>query len=199
MYSRTHLCSMTDLSDSVETSHKTHVNPYSRRNGNLLLKLVPFMFASACAIGIYWKKRRQLGRGHLKQYNVITFNQTILLVFVILVDNTLPYFFMDNLQKYQLIFEMLRTILIESIFLKFLFPILLIINSKHHLPELWVDGCHHRAIPFSMTTPTFIPRPESGTLGKHTETSNLSSQMANVTISTISSVESSGQLTLVDI
>ena len=195
------MTSMTDILDSVETSHKTHGNPYSRRNGNLLLKLVPFLFASACAIGVYWKKRRQLGRGNRKQYNVITFNQTILMVFVIMVDNTLPYYFMDTLQKFQLIVEMLRTILIETIFLKFLLPILLIINSKHHLPELWVDGCHQRTIPFSMTTPTFIARPETVTLGKspkYTETSNLSNQMSNVTISTIY-VVSSRQLPSVDI
>ena len=193
---------MRDLLDSVETSHKTHVNPYSRRNGNLLLKLIPFLFATACAIGVYWKKRRQVGRGQRKQYNVITFNQTILMVLVILLDNTLPYYFMDTLQHFQLIVEMFRTIFIETIFLKFLLPILLIINSKYHLPDLWVDGCHQITIPFSMTTPTFIPRPETETIGKspkHTKTSNLSSQMSNITISTVSSVVSSGQLPSVDI
>ena len=142
-------------------SHKIYDNPNTRRDVNLYLKAIPLFMAGICALGISWKKRKLTGlfRKLTGQQNVMTLNQTLLMVFLIMVDNTLPYYFMETRKEYEFILEMSRTILFEIIFLKFLIPIILIINSKHNLPELWLES-NPRTLPFFMTTPSLVPRSE---------------------------------------
>ena len=89
--------------------------------------------------------------------NVITFNQTVLLVFITMMDSTFFYYFMDDHQELVFTLEMLRTIFIQIISLKFVFPILLLVSSKYHLPHLWIDR-PQRKLNFSMTPSTFTAR-----------------------------------------
>ena len=89
--------------------------------------------------------------------NVITFNETVLFVLVTLLDSTLFYYFMDDHQEFVFNLEMLRTIFIQIILLKFLFPIYLIVSSKYNLPELWADSSQRKQ-KFSMTPPSFVAR-----------------------------------------
>ena len=106
--------------------------------------------------GIWWKQRklriRQRG-----QINLVTLYQTVGLLVFIYLDNSVLSYLLGTQQKSVFILETLRIILIENIFLKFLLPILLIINSKTRLPALWVDK-HHRRLEFFTSSPSFIPR-----------------------------------------
>ena len=52
---------------------------------------------------------------------------------------------------------MMRIILIEIIFFKFVVPVYLIVRSRTHLPALWVDS-EQKSLMFSMSKPSFIPR-----------------------------------------
>ena len=159
-YSRTDLCMMTGDLDSLNR----------RRNGNLVLKAIPLLLAGIGSLGVSWKKRKltELFRKKTRQQNVITLNQTLLMVFLIMLDNTLPYYFMETRSENDFILEMSRIILFQMIFLKFLIPILLIINSKHNLPELWSET-NPKPVPFLMRTPSLVPRPELPRLQGHRE------------------------------
>ena len=106
-------------------SHKYIRNPDSIRNGNLVLKSVVLAGGLLCTLGIYWKKRRKNIRKSGQQYNVMTLNQTVLLVILLNLDSTFFSYLLSAPVSGTLLFnlEMLRTILIENLFFKCLQPL----------------------------------------------------------------------------
>ena len=92
-------------------------------------------------------------------WNVLTLKQTVILLILFSVDNTvLSYFISDELNEFYLNFEILRVIIVENIFYKFLVPLYLLIDSRSKLPLLWADE-EQRKLKFFMTAPSFISRP----------------------------------------
>ena len=115
--------------------------------------------------GISWKNRRENKKIKIN-YNVMSLNQTILLLVLLYVDNTyFPYFILDK-SKIAFNMEMLRLICIENIFFRFLLPIYMIIDSKSKLPALWVEN-HERKLQFFMTS--FVPSPRQVVTRYHKE------------------------------
>ena len=142
--------------EKLTTSHKNYKNPESIRNGNLVFKSLPVIFALICTAGIYWKRKRQ--RIRVKEnYNVMTFNGTVLLVLLIYLDNILFSYLMLDSSQQNFTLEILRTIFIENLFFKCLIPTHLLLQSRTHLEALWVDT-QSKKINFFLTSPSFIPR-----------------------------------------
>ena len=142
--------------EKLTTSHKSYKNPESIRNGNLVFKSLPVIFALICTAGVYWKRKRQ--RIRVKEnYNVMTFNGTVLLVLLIYLDNILFSYLMLDSSQQNFTLEILRTIFIENLFFKCLFPTHLLLQSRTHLKALWVDT-QPKKINFFVTPPSFIPR-----------------------------------------
>ena len=142
--------------EKLTTSHKNYKNPESIRNGNLVFKSLPVIFALICTAGVYWKRKRQ--RIRVKEnYNVMTFNGTVLLVLLIYLDNILFSYLMLDSSQQNFTLEILRTIFIENLFFKCLFPTHLLLQSRTHLKALWVDT-QPKKINFFVTSPSFIPR-----------------------------------------
>ena len=152
------MCKMTkDMEDFLST-HEVRKNPDSIRNGNLVMKTMCLSLALICAGGVEWKKRRQI-MPTKSRYNVMTLNETVLLVTLLYFDNTFLSYLLPLGNHTQLFFnlEMMRIILIEVIFFKFLIPVYLIVCSRTHLPALWVDS-EQKHLMFYMSKPSFIPR-----------------------------------------
>ena len=142
--------------EKLTTSHKNYKNPESIRNGNLVFKSLPVIFALICTAGVYWKRKRQ--RIRVKEnYNVMTFNGTVLLVLLIYLDNILFSYLMLDSSQQNFTLEILRTIFIENLFFKCLIPTHLLLQSRTHLEALWVDN-QSKKINFFLTSPSFIPR-----------------------------------------
>ena len=142
--------------EKLTTSHKNYKNPESIRNGNLVFKSLPVIFALICTAGVYWKRKRQ--RIRVKEnYNVMTFNGTVLLVLLIYLDNILFSYLMLDSSQQNFTLEILRTIFIENLFFKCLIPTHLLLQSRTHLEALWVDT-QSKKINFFLTSPSFIPR-----------------------------------------
>ena len=132
-------------------------NPDSIKNGNLGMKTCALLFGLAMTLGIYWKKRKLTipWRGN---HNVMTLNQTILLIILIYIDNTILPYYLGNGGRFLLNLEMLRIIFIENLAFKFLFPLLLIRSSKAHLPALWTDR-EGKRLDFFWTNLSYEARP----------------------------------------
>ena len=92
------------------------------------------------------------------QYNVITLNQTVLLVILLNVDSVVLSYFLQGKGRLVFTLEMLRTLLIENIFFKSLVPVYLILQSRTHLKSLWTDRQPER-LRFFMSTQKIIGRP----------------------------------------
>ena len=140
-------------------SHEIYKNPDSIRHGTNMVRTGGLVFALLCATGIYWKKKK-MSIPARSQYNVITLNQTVLLVILLQIDSMSSYLLHPNDQSQRLVFviELLKIIFIENIFFKFLIPIYLLLCSRRHYPTLWVDR-KQRKFHFFMTQPSFIARP----------------------------------------
>ena len=115
------------------------------------------MFGLVMTIGMQWKKRK-LSIPWRGNHNVITLNQTFLLVICIYIDSTLLPYYLGTGGRFLFNLEMLRIIFIEILAFKFLFPLLLLRSSKSHLPALWADR-EERRLDFFMTNPSYQARP----------------------------------------
>ena len=122
------------------------------------MKTTGLVIVLVCTIGIYWKKNRKLIRARRCQYNVMTLNQTVLLISLLNVDSTVLSYFLQGKGRLVFTLEMLRTILIENIFFKTLFPVYLILQSRKHLQSLWTDKQPER-LRFFMSEQKIIGRP----------------------------------------
>ena len=117
---------------------------------------------------IKWKKKRIFVK--VKKYNCLTFNQTLNIVIILYINNAvLDYIFQCNIITVLLYYlpskqifnlEMLRVIFIENIGLKFIMPIMLIINTKSSLRSLWSE-VPYKQINFFMSEPSYLPRSRS--------------------------------------
>ena len=89
------------------------------------MKTCALLFGLVMAIGMFWKKRKMSipWRGN---HNVITLNQTLLLVILIYIDNTLLSYYLGTGGEFLFNLEMMRIIFIENLAFKFIFPLLLI-------------------------------------------------------------------------
>ena len=125
-----------DLGDLL-ASHKFYVNPDSIRHGNQVMKNGALVSALICLLGIYWKKKRVFIPAR-SQHNVITLNQTVLLVILLNLDSMLTYVLHPNSQRLFFLLELLKIIFIENIFFKCLVPVFLLHWSRRHYPTLWV-------------------------------------------------------------
>ena len=128
------------------------------RNGNLAMKTMCLITASIVGLGMAWKKRKlKIKR---KNFNVITFSQTWLIIFLLYLNNVVLDFLLPSLAKEELLFtlEMLRVIFFENILFKFFIPILMILQSKTTLPFLWTDKDCNRRQNFFMTKQNILPR-----------------------------------------
>ena len=157
-YFRSHTCQQTDNLEDLLLSHRYHNNPDSIRNGNLVMKTMGLVIVLVCTIGIYWKKNRKLIRARRCQYNVMTLNQTVLLVSLLNVDSAVLSYFLQGKGRLVFTLEMLRTILIENIFFKTLVPLYLILQSRTHLKSLWADKQPERRR-FFMSKQNIVGRP----------------------------------------
>ena len=164
---RTHLCKLSEKNDKLVDSKIFYENPQNIRYGNMVMKNVPLIVVILVAIGVYWKKRQQKKPMKVSgNVNVMTLWQTVCYIIFVSLDNTvlsfvissdfLSYFELDENLAFNL--EMLRVILVENIFFKFLVPLYLLQNSKTSLPSLWVER-DWRRLEFSMTSQSLIPRP----------------------------------------
>ena len=164
---RAHLCKLSEKNDKLVDSKIFYENPKNIRYGNLVMKNVVLIVVILVAIGVYWKKRQQKKPMKVSgNVNVMTLWQTVCYIIFVSLDNTvlsfvissdfLSYFELDENLAFNL--EMLRVILVENIFFKFLVPLYLLQNSKTSLPSLWVER-DWRRLEFSMTSQSLIPRP----------------------------------------
>ena len=95
-----------DLGELLE-SHEYSRNPDSIRHGNQMMKNACLVSALICFIGIYWKKKRLFIPARRKsQCNVITLNQTVLLVILINLDSMLTYLLHPNNQRLFFLLEL---------------------------------------------------------------------------------------------
>lgn len=138
-------------------SHINRRNPESHRHASQMMRNTVLAMGLICFIGIYWKKKR-LSIPARSQYNVITLNQTVLLVTLINLDSMLTYLLHPSDQRIIFVIQLLKTILIENIFFKCLIPIYLLLSCRCHYPNLWVD-IKLRKCDFFMTPPSYIARP----------------------------------------
>ena len=164
---RTQLCKLNDRIEQIDPGKKHLLNdPPLLRFGNTVMINVFLLLIIIMTIGVYWKRRQQkkpmrVSNGNV---NVITLNQTVILMSLISLDNTgLSY--VINLDNFlglseDLVFklETFRVILIENIFFKFCVPLYFLIDSKAKLPSLWAER-DDRKLDFFLTGQTFIARP----------------------------------------
>ena len=145
-----------DLDDLLE-SHKIYRNPDSIRHGTHMIKNAFLAGALICSIGIYWKKKRMFipKRG---QYNVITLNQSVLLVILIYLNTMFSYLLTPTEHKFVFFMELMKIIFIENIFFKCLIPVYLLLCCKQNYAILWVDR-KQKKMNYFMTPPSFIARP----------------------------------------
>ena len=120
------------------------------RNGVLAAALI-------YVTGIYWKKKRTFIPAR-SQHNLITLNQTVLLVILINLDGMISYLLHPNDQSHVFVLELLKIIFIENIFFKCLVPVYLLLSSRRHYAILWNDRKPEKCN-FFMTQPSFVARP----------------------------------------
>ena len=138
-------------------SHEIYKNPDSIRHATNMVKNGGLAIALLCTAGIYWKKRKT-SIPTRSQHNVITFNQTVLLVILLQIDSMSSYLLHPNDRKIVFVIDLLKIIFIENILFRFLFPVYLLLCSRRHYATLWVDR-KQRKLTFFMTPPSFIARP----------------------------------------
>ena len=170
--SRAKLCSNPDFLSTLEyrtSKEKIGTNltddPDLLRFGNFVTKTVVLILVLITTRAIIWKKKRLFVK--VKKYNVLTFNQTLNIVIILYINNAvLDYIFQFNIINALLFFlssehiftlEMLRVILIENIVLKFVMPIIFIINTRASLRSLWSE-IPYKEINFFMSEPSYVPR-----------------------------------------
>lgn len=121
------------------------------------MKTCALFFGLAMTIGMFWKKRRMSipWRGN---HNVITLNQTLLLVVLVYIDNALLAYYLGAGGRFLFNLDMMRIIFVENLGLKFIFPLLLIWSSKVYLPALWTDR-EEKRLDFFLTNPSYEARP----------------------------------------
>ena len=139
------------------SSLKYHENPDLLRNGNAVMKGWVLAFASICFFGIHWKRKRQFIRAK-SYFNVITLNETFLLLILLYTDSALFSYLLGSQERTVFTMEILRTIFIENLFFKFCVPLYLLLQSQRHLQSLWLDT-KPRNLSFWMTEPSLITRP----------------------------------------
>ena len=135
------------------------------RFGNFVTKTVVLILVLITTRAILWKKKRLFVK--VKKYNVLTFNQTLHIVIILYINNAVfDYIFQCNIRTVFLYYfssehiftlEMLRVIFIENICLKFIMPIILIINTRSSLRSLWSE-IPYKEINFFMSEPSYVPR-----------------------------------------
>ena len=147
-----------DLQDLLE-SHKLYKNPNSIRHGIQLMRNAILVMALICLVGIYWKKKRMfIPPRRQSQFNVITLNQTVLLVILINIDSMVSTLLTPSEDRLFFVMELLRIIFIENVFFKCLIPVYLLHCACHRYTLLWVDR-NPRQLEFFMTAPSYIARP----------------------------------------
>ena len=111
------------------------------RFNNLSLKSIVIIFVILKTAGIYWKKKRLTNNIENHQRNVLTLKQTLGLLFLIYCSNVLSDYTLSLFKPTDLVFflEELRVLLVENLLIKFTIPIVLILNTKKHLPGLWTN------------------------------------------------------------
>ena len=111
------------------------------RYRNLWSKSLIVFFVLLTTLGIYWKKKRILFKIPKYQRNVLTLNQTVGVIGLVYSNNILCDYLLACFPPSELLFilETLRVILIENILTRFLLPLLLILNTRRTLPELWAE------------------------------------------------------------
>ena len=127
------------------------------RNGVIGMKTWPLMLGLVMALGMRWKKRK-LSIQWRGNHNVITLNQTLLFVVLIYIDSTLHPSYLGVGGRSLFNLGMMRSIFIENLAFKFIFPLLLIWSSKSHLQALWTDR-EERRLDFFLTNPSYEARP----------------------------------------
>ena len=150
--------------------------------------------------GIHWKKKKGSIKFLNVNQNVMTLNQTVFLVSLLHLDNSLLAYFLGSQNTAVFTMEMWRTILIENIFFKFIIPVFLIIYSKLHLKSLWSDQ-DYRNINFFLSSSSYEARPvvskysnkfqiinEKDTSGS----SNSASKYRDLTVTVHGSIDSEG-------
>ena len=60
------------------------------------MKTIGLVIVLICTVGIYWKKNLKLIRARRCQYNVMTLNQTVLLVLLLNVDSVVLSYFLQG-------------------------------------------------------------------------------------------------------
>ena len=123
------------------------------------MKTMCLILAMILCCGMVWKKRRlRLKKG--QNFNVITFSQTMIIIFLLYLNNVLLDFLLPVLFQNESLFklEMFRVIFIENIFFKVVLPIFMIYQSKSTLPLLWIDKDCTRKQRFFMTKQDILPR-----------------------------------------
>ena len=155
---RSQLCRLNVNIEQLDQNRKS----YKMRFVNLLNKNVLLFVILIMTIGIYWKLRQQKRPMRVSgRANVITLKQTVILLILISLDNAgLSYVIcrVNSLgMSEELVFrlEMLRVILIENIFFKFLLPLYFLERSRTSLPSLWAQ-CDSRKLKFFLTTRRMI-------------------------------------------
>ena len=108
---------------------------------NFWLKSLIVIFVLLTTLGIYWKKKRILLKIPKYQWNVLTLNQTVALIFLVYTNNLLCDYLLIFFPPSELLFilEELRVILVENLIIRFLLPFFLILNTKRRLPALWTE------------------------------------------------------------
>ena len=111
------------------------------RFNNFCFKSLVLVFVILTTAGIYWKKKRISFKIEKNQRNVLTLKQTLGLIFFIYCNNVLADYVLASFKPSTLVFlmEELRVVLVENLLTRFVIPIVLIINTKRHLPGLWTD------------------------------------------------------------
>ena len=109
------------------------------------MRSVFLSIAIICAVSINWKKKR-LSLKPRGNYNVITLNETLLLICLLSVDSSsilhtglLHYGHSSHDQTLLFTLELLRIIIIENILFKVLVPVYLILQSRSHYKTLWSE------------------------------------------------------------
>ena len=127
------------------------------RNGNLAFKTILILLVLILKFGVFWKNRREKKKVKMK-YNIMSLNQTILILVMLYLDNAFLSYFIVDKNNFVFNMEMFRLIFIENICFRFLVPLYLIFDSKSKLPALWAENTE-RKLDFFMTSSKLWPRP----------------------------------------
>ena len=102
------------------------------RYNNFWSKSIIVIFVLLTTLGIYWKKKRILLKIPKNQRNVLTLNQTVAIILLVYVNNVLCDYLLALFPPSEFLFilEELRVVLVENTIIRFLLPILLILNTK---------------------------------------------------------------------